>query len=94
MDYTEILEALNTASLFDLHRLQSAIYQELLNPVRVEQIKAQLKVGQSISYFDPQANGLIDAVILKIQKTRCLVRNVKRPEKLEHPFLLPQSGGC
>ncbi len=66
MDYTAILEALNKASLFDLHRLQSAIYQELLNPDRVEQIKAQLKVGQAISYFDPQANGLIDAVILKI----------------------------
>ena len=32
MDYTEILGALNKATLFDLHRLQSAIYQELLNP--------------------------------------------------------------
>lgn len=86
MDYTAILEALNKASLFDLHRLQSAIYQELINPVRVEQVKAQLKVGQSISYFDPQANGLIDAVILKIQKTRCLVRNVKDQKSWNIPF--------
>ncbi len=86
MDYTAILEVLNKASLFDLHRLQSAIYQELLNPVRVEQIKAQLKVGQAISYFDPQANGLIDAVILKIQKTRCLVRNVKDQKNWNIPF--------
>ena len=86
MDYTAILEALNKASLFDLHRLQSAIYQELINPVRVEQVKAQLKVGQSISYFDPQANGLIDAVILKIQKTRCLVRNVNDQKNWNIPF--------
>lgn len=86
MDYTAILEALNKASLFDLHRLQSAIYQELINPVRVEQVKAQLKVGQSISYFDPQTNGLIDAVILKIQKTRCLIRNVKDQKNWNIPF--------
>jgi hypothetical protein len=39
MDYTAILEALNKASLFDLHRLQSAIYQELINPVRVTAFK-------------------------------------------------------
>lgn len=86
MDYTAILQALNSASLFDLHRLQSAIYQELLNPDRVEQIKVQLKIGQAISYFDPRANGLIDAVILKIQKTRCLVRNVKDQKNWSIPF--------
>ena len=77
MDYTAILQELNKASLFDLHRLQCAIYQELINPQRIDQIKAQLKIGQPISYFDPQANDLVDAVILKIQITRCLVRNIK-----------------
>jgi hypothetical protein len=86
MDYNKILEELNRASLFDLHRLQSAIYQELLNPKRIDQIKAQLKIGQSISYFDPQSNGLVDAVILKIQITRCLVRNVKDNKTWNLPF--------
>ena len=86
MNYTKILEELNQASLFDLHRLQSAIYQELVNPTRINLIKAQLKIGQSISYFDPQANDLIDAVILKIQKTRCLVRNVKDNKSWNLPF--------
>jgi hypothetical protein len=86
MDYTKILEELNRASLFDLHRLQSAIYQELLNPKRIDQIKARLKTGQSISYFDPQSNDLIDAVIVKIQITRCLVRNVKDNKTWNLPF--------
>lgn len=76
MDYTLILQELNKASLFDLHRLQSAIYKELENPKRIEQIKAQLKIGQAISYFDSQSNCLIDAVILKINRTRCLVKNI------------------
>jgi hypothetical protein len=86
MDYTTILQELNKASLFDLHRLQSAIYQELLNPKRIEQIKAQLKIGQPISYFDPQSNSLVDAVILKIQKTRCLVKNIKDQKTWNLPF--------
>jgi hypothetical protein len=86
MDYTSILQELNKASLFDLHRLQSAIYQELLNPKRIEQIKARLKAGQTISYFDPQSNNLIDAVILKIQRTRCLVRNIKDQKSWNLPF--------
>ena len=86
MDYTKILEELNRASLFDLHRLQSAIYQELLNPKRINQIKAQLKIGQSISYFEPQSNSLVDAVILKIQITRCLVRNLKDNKNWNLPF--------
>ena len=86
MDYTTILQELNKASLFDLHRLQSAIYQELLNPKRIEQIKAQIKTGQSISYFDPQSNSLVDAVILKIQITRCLVKNIKDQKTWNLPF--------
>lgn len=86
MDYTSILQELNKASLFDLHRLQSAIYQELLNPKRIEQIKARLKVGQTISYFDSTSNDLVDAVILKIQRTRCLVRNIKDQKCWNLPF--------
>ncbi len=86
MDYTTILQELNKASLFDLHRLQSAIYQELLNPERIDQIKAQLKVGQTISYFDSKSNDLVDAVILKIQITRCLVRNIKDQKSWNLPF--------
>ncbi len=86
MDYTAILQELNKASLFDLHRLQSAIYQELLNPERIEQIKARLKAGQTISYFDSKSNDLVDAVILKIQITRCLVRNIKDQKCWNLPF--------
>lgn len=68
MDYSAILQELNKASLFDLHRLESAINQELSNPARLDQIKARLKTGQLISYFDPQSNSLIDAVILQNSK--------------------------
>ena len=86
MDYTEILEALNKATLFDLHRLQSAIYQELLNPERIDAIKIQLKPGQHISYFDENLNCLIDAVVIQPKKTRCLVKNLKDGKRWNIPF--------
>lgn len=86
MDYSTILQELNKASLFDLFRLKSAIDQELINPYRNEQIKAKLKIGELISYFDPQSNALIEATILKVQKTRCLVRNIKDQKNWNIPF--------
>ncbi len=86
MDYTEILGALNKATLFDLHRLKSAIYQELLNPERIDAIKMQLKPGQHISYFDSTLNCLIDAIVIKPKKTRCLVEHIKDGERWNIPF--------
>jgi len=75
MNYTEILAALNKASLFDLHRLSSAIDLELGDPLRIKALARHIKVGQAITYFDPTINGLVDAVVIKIMKTRCSVQN-------------------
>ena len=77
MNYTEILEQLNKATLFDLHRLQAAIYQELHNPKRLDAIKIHIKPGQTISYFDVDLNCLVDAVVIKTMNTLCLVKNIK-----------------
>lgn len=86
MDYTEILAALNKASLFDLHRLRSSIDQELSNPERLNAIKDRLEPEQQISYFDPDMNCLIDAVIVKIKSTRCSVKNIKDGRSWNLPF--------
>lgn len=86
MDYTEVLNALNQATLFDLHRLQSAIDQELSNPDRIEAIKNQLNPGQQISYFDPTQNSLIEAVVIQPKKTRCLIKNIKDEKHWDIPF--------
>ena len=86
MDYTEILGALNKATLFDLHRLQSAIHQEMSNPERIEAIKIQLNPGQQISYFDSSQNCLVDAIIIQPKKTRCLVQDLKDGKRWNIPF--------
>jgi len=86
MDFTEVLNTLNKATLFDLHRLQSAIYQEMSNPIRIQAIKVHLKPGKKISYFDPDLNCLIDAVVIKAKKTRCLVKHIEDGKVWNIPF--------
>ncbi|MDZ7833520.1 MAG: hypothetical protein U5L07_17380 [Desulfobacterales bacterium] len=86
MDYSNILNELNKASLFDLYRLKVAINQQLENPQRLSEIKKRLKPGQNISYFDEEENRLIDAKVLKIMRTRLLVQNIHDQKKWNIPL--------
>lgn len=75
MNYSQILEALNKASLFELYRLQQAIHRRLEDPARLRQIKHSLRVGQDIEYFEAEQNRLIEASIVELKRTKVLVRN-------------------
>jgi transcription termination factor Rho len=75
MNYSEIIDELNKASLFDLFRLNVAIDKQLDNPEKLNRIKNQLKIDQNISYFDIGENRLIEAKVIKIKRTQVLVRN-------------------
>jgi len=75
MNYSEILDELNNASLFELYRLEQAIRRSLEDPVRIKHIKDSLKVGQDIEYFDAEENRLIEASIIELKRTRALVKN-------------------
>ncbi len=88
MNYTEIVEALNKASLFDLFRLNAAINTQLENPDKLNRIKNQLKVNQEISYFDKNDNRLIEATIIKIKRTRVLVRHHHDGRQWNIPFYM------
>ena len=75
MNYSEILDELNNASLFELYRLEQAIRRSLEDPVRIKHIKDSLKVGQDIEYFDAEENRLVEASIIELKRTRALVKN-------------------
>jgi len=75
MNYSEILEELNNASLFELYRLEQAIRRSLDDPVRIRKIKDSLEVGQDIEYFEADENRLIEARIVELKRTRALVKN-------------------
>ncbi len=81
MNYSKMLDELNSASLFELYRLEQAIRNSLEDPNRIKSIKDSLKVGQAIEYFDAEENRLVEARIIELKRTRALVRN-RHDEKL------------
>lgn len=75
MDYSQILHALQSASLFDLYRLRVAIEQQLDNPERVEQVRGRLQPGMTVDYFDEAQNRLVKADVVELNRTRLVVEN-------------------
>ena len=75
MDYSNIINELRAASLFDLYRLRVAIDQQLDNSDRIEQVRARLRPGMKIKYFEEISNRLIEATIVELHRTRLVVEN-------------------
>lgn len=86
MDYPEIIKALETASTFDLYRLQVAIGHLLEEPKRLKAIKRRLKPGQEITYFDRGENRLVEARVIKLKQTRLSVERNDNQERWDIPF--------
>ena len=66
MNYTHLVQELNSATTFDLYRLHVAIGNELKNPKRILSIKRNLRVGMQLSYFYHAENRLIKSKLLKM----------------------------
>ncbi len=52
MDYTKIVNEIESASLFDLYQLNCVINNLLDDQKKIESVRNSLKVGQEIQYFD------------------------------------------
>lgn len=77
MDYTVILTQLQSATLFDLYRLRIAIERQLDLPERIEPVRARLRPGMAIHYFDETKNRLVPATVLELHRTRLVVDNLE-----------------
>lgn len=86
MNYSEVIEALNNATGFDLYRINVAIDRMLEDPKRMIELKQRLKVGQEIQYFEPAENRNIKAVILEFKRTRVSVRNTEDGARWTIPY--------
>ena len=76
MNYTAIIEELGKASLFDLYRLSAAIHNQLEDPARIAAVKRNLRVGQTLRWFDSSENRLHEAKLLRLNRTRAEVQNL------------------
>src|SRR5258708_6755388 len=65
MNYTDVINTLKTASLFDLFRLSIAISHELENPDRIKAVRLAFKVGDTVSFFDQAKNRLQSGIVVE-----------------------------
>ena len=65
MNYTEVFQVLQKASLFDLYRLNVAIRHEMENPHRIRQLRQAFKEGDTISYLNETTNALEIATVIQ-----------------------------
>src|SRR5215207_1229680 len=86
MDYTSVIDELRSASLFDLYRLRAALTLELEDPERLEQVRAWLRPGMTVTYFDEAQNRLVEARVRELHRTRLLVENRQDGELWSIPF--------
>ena len=93
MNYTAILEALGQASLFQLFRLNAAISNQLDDPTRIAAVKRVLRVGQTVRWFDSTENRLVEARLMKINRTRAEIRNLVDGKPWTIPFYLIELEG-
>jgi hypothetical protein len=86
VNFSEIVKMLDTASTFDLYRLNVAIQRMLDDPKRIAAIKRELRVGQEIEYFDKSHNAPIKAILLECNQTRVLVQNIADGKRWTLPY--------
>lgn len=88
MDYASLLDALGKASLFELWRLSAAIGRALEDPNKNEAIRANLRVGQSIRYFEAKENREIPGRVVEIKRSRALIQNDHDKKLWAIPFYM------
>jgi hypothetical protein len=86
MNYAEVLAALDEASLFQLYRLNAAIGNQLDDPRRVHAVKQALRVGQTVRWFDQVENRMLEARLLRMNRTRAEIENLGDGKRWSIPF--------
>jgi hypothetical protein len=73
MNFSDVLKALNQASAFELYRMRAAIDRVLEQPHWLDSIRSRLRVGQTVTYFEPRTNASETGQIIELRRKRALV---------------------
>ncbi len=82
MNYSDVMNALKTASLFDLVRLGIAISHEIENPDRIKAVRLAFKVGDTVSFFDETTNTLRPGIVIEKNIKYVSLRDEKDPYRI------------
>ena len=86
MQIQQIFEELESASDFELFRLQSAIQKVLEDPERTRKLKLKLQAGMKVEYFCPDRNLAVPCAILRIGRSRAEVQENITQKRWSIPF--------
>lgn len=92
MNYTEIVNSIKNATLFDLYRLSVAIRHEMENSDRIEQLRKVFKEGDIVSYFDAKNNKLEQAKVLQKNQKYVVVENINDHQRWNVQYCLLNLG--
>ena len=93
MDSHQIIDSLSTKSLYELFRIRNVIDKLLEDPAALRHCRSNLKIGQALSYFDPDSNQEMTAVVSKIYRTQVLVKNTIDSKYWTIPLYMINSEG-
>ena len=85
---SEIITQLERATPFQLWRLSALIDRLLDDPNRLMQVRCKLRLGQEITYFIPEENREIRATVIRILRTKVLVRNAEDGKQWKLPLYM------
>jgi len=88
MNYTEVINAIKDANLFDLYRLSVAIRHEMENPDRIKQLRQMFKEGDTVFYFSAAENRLRQAIVLQKNHKYVVVKNNDDQARWKIPYYL------
>jgi len=86
MNYTNIVEELEKASLFDLYRLLHAMSNEINNPQKIQMVKNCLREGQIVSHYNSKHNKFCDVEIITMNKVNCVIREISNDTLWTSPY--------
>jgi hypothetical protein len=88
VDYTELLNQLQQASLFDLYRLSVAIDRELENPQQINAVKRKLRLGMELYYFDRIQNRAINARLVALRQKQAVIFDLEQNKDFLVPYYM------
>jgi hypothetical protein len=93
MTLSDIMNALQQASGFELYRLREAISRTLDDPKWNSVVRRELRIGQSVEYYDAKDNQLYRGTVLELRQKQVLILREDRAERWLMPYTSINLGG-
>ena len=86
MNFSDLIALLDKASAFDLYRLSHVLNGMIDDPRRLMEVKAKLRLGQCVEFFDARNHRVREVRVEQIKQTRAAVRDLEDGRRWDIPL--------